>query len=131
LIPTLIRSCFEGEKVNFYPIAVHDWISVDDIVDALILFANQGSTGIFELGTGVGRTNHQVLHVIEKISGKKANINLVNGLRSYDNQGWWCRQSRAWKLGWKAHRKFEDTIAEVIEDYKDDPDKYAPKLPSL
>lgn len=122
LIPTLLRSCFEGEVVKFASSPVHDWISVDDVVDGILMLADCRETGIFELGTGRGRTNAEVLRTIQTVSGKHARIVDVDNVRSYDNAEWVCRTTLP---GWKPKRDFIETIAEVVEDYRRTPEKYA------
>lgn len=118
LIPTLIRSCFEGELVNFVPSASHDFIDVDDIVEGLLTLSRNRARGIFELGTGIQYTNQQVLELVEKITGKKANINQIEKLRDYDTNYWVSSNFRSRGYGWLPKKSLEETIKEMVKEYE-------------
>ena len=104
LIPTLINSCMTGELVNFVPNSVHDFIDVEDVVDGILNLSDNRARGIFELGSGIKYTNQEVLKIVEKATGKKANINVVNSLRSYDNMDWVSQNFKARGYGWVPKR---------------------------
>jgi nucleoside-diphosphate-sugar epimerase len=91
LIPTLIRSCMEGEEMPFDPYPVHDFVDVSDVVDALVNLSENKVTGIVELGNGYGYSNQEVLDLVELACGKKANVQIQKALRSYDNKEWYCK----------------------------------------
>ena len=124
LIPTLIRSCFEGESVDFVPSPVHDWIAVDDVVDGILNLSSHSARGIYELGTGHAISNKEVLETIEKITGKKANVHIVNRLRNYDTTLWVSTNFRSRGFGWLPKRNFKDVIEEIVEDYLQNPSIY-------
>ncbi|MBM3283298.1 NAD(P)-dependent oxidoreductase [Candidatus Gottesmanbacteria bacterium] len=110
LIPTLIKSCFTGELVNFVPDPCHDWIDVRDIVNEIIRLSEARTNGIFEIGSGILTSNKEVLELVEKITGRKANINIVENLRLYDNKSW-CAEKQTGKIS------LEDTIKSMVETY--------------
>ena len=118
LIPTLIRSCYTGEQVNFVQEPVHDFIDVEDVVDVILNLSNNSARGIFELGSGKQYSNAQVLDIVERVTGKKANINFVPSLRPYDNENWASTnfKSRGW--GWSPTKSLEQSIKEMVEAYK-------------
>jgi nucleoside-diphosphate-sugar epimerase len=90
-IPTVFRSCLEKEEMTLAPNSVHDWIYIDDFVDAMIYAAvniNKTKGKIYGVGTGVGTTNKDVVSLIEQITGKKANITKEQELRPFDNNKW-------------------------------------------
>lgn len=120
LIPTLIRSCYTGELVNFVPRPIHDFIDVEDVVDGILNLSKHSARGIYELGTGVGHSNQEVLEMVEKITGRKANINIVDYMRPYDNQEWVSGNFRARGYGWFSKKSLEQSITEQVEKYKDD-----------
>lgn len=117
LIPTLIRSCMTGEKMDFVPEPIHDFIDVEDVVSGILNLSTHGAKGIFELGSGVSHTNQEVLELVEKITGKKANINRVSQLRDYDNKDWVSQNYRARMYGWLAKKTLEQSITEMVEAY--------------
>lgn len=115
LIPTLIRSCMEGEPMDFVPDATHDWIDVEDVVDALIRIADANATGTFEFGKGVSYTNEEVRRLVQEITGKQANIKDVKKLRDYDNELWRCQNPSEYFSPTKTLR---DSITEMVEQYR-------------
>ena len=118
LIPTLIRSCLEEEQVNFVPDPVHDFIDVDDVAAGIVNLSSHHARGIFELGSGRKHTNRQVLEIVEAVTGKKANINIVGQLRLYDNEDWVSSNFRARSYGWLPQKTLEQSIVEQVEAYK-------------
>ena len=124
LIPTLIRSCFEGELVNLSPNPVHDYIFVEDVAAGILSLSKHHARGIFELGTGIKTSNQEVLELIEKITGKKANVNIVGQLRLYDNEDWVSSNFRARSYGWLPKVSLRQGLEEVVRDYKKNPKFY-------
>lgn len=118
LIPTLIRSCLEGEEMPFVAEASHDYIDVDDVVSGVMALSKLHAKGVFELGTGVARSNSEVKDVVEKVTGKKAHIKLVSNMRSYDSSEWTSTNFRARQYGWAPKKPFEQTVKEMVEAYK-------------
>lgn len=114
LIPTLIRSCLEGEEMNFVPHATHDWIDISDVTDALLYFARNKITGIQELGRGWAVSNQEVKEIVEKATNSKANIKEVKSLREYDQEDWYCHEP-----SYKATKTLEMTVNEMVYEYRD------------
>jgi len=117
LIPTLIRSCLEGEEMQFTPTPVHDFIDIDDVVEGIINLSDHSAKGIFELGLGEGTSNAEVLALVEKITGKKANITGMLPARDYDNQNWVSNNFRSRMYGWLPKKSLEDSIKEMVNAY--------------
>lgn len=113
LIPKLIRSCLFGEAMEFVAWPEHDHIDVDDLVDAILNL--QSHDGIFEVGTGAGRTNQQVLDMVENVTGKRANVHRVDSLRPYDSNKWRASDFSARQWGWLPRKSFEETIREMVD----------------
>jgi len=118
LIPTLIRSCLAGEPMNFVPEPCHDYIDVEDVVDAMMNLSVWKARGIYEIGTGKTYLNQDVLEIVEKITGKKANTTIVSNMRSYDTNDWMCRNFRARGYGWLPQKSLEQSIKEMVDYYK-------------
>ena len=124
LIPTILRSCFKGEKMNFVKEPVHDYIFVEDVVDGLINLSENQAGGIFELGTGIQTSNQEILDIIENLTGKKANINIVSSMRSYDSRNWVSQNFRARAWGWLPKVNLKEGLKLVVEDYIKNPNNY-------
>jgi len=119
LIPTLIRSCMEGEEMPFDPYPVHDFVDVDDVVDGLVRLSEKQSTGIFEFGTGIATTNQKILNLVEKECGRKANVRMSYNLRKYDDAHWRCKtySSRDSSV-WNPIKFVNQSITEMVEAYR-------------
>lgn len=113
LIPKLIDSCLNGTEMPFVPDPVHDFIDVDDFVDALLILSKSKEKGIFEVGGGVEHSNQDVLEIVERVTGKKANVIVVPTLRSYDTGEWRSNNERMYSLGWEPKKSLTETITEM------------------
>jgi len=120
LIPTLIRSCFTGELVNFVPEPKHDYIDVNDVVSEILQLSASCSKGIFRLGNSFGVSNAEVLKLVESATaskgGRKANINIVDNLRPYDSKDWFAKDYIS-REHWTQRRPLNDTIKAMVNDY--------------
>ena len=116
LIPTLIRSCFTGEPVNFVPEPRHDYIDVKDVVPDILQLSSTSSKGIFKLGNSFPVSNAEVLKLVEEATGRKANINIVDSLRSYDSKDWYAKDYIS-RDNWTQRIPLRDTIKAMVEDY--------------
>lgn len=118
LIPTLISVAYSGKTVTFDPNPVHDYIDVEDVVSGILSLAVHGARGIFELGTGTQTSNHEVLTLVEKITGKQININPVNNLRPYDTDHWVSNNFKARGYGWLPSVTLEESIKNQADVYR-------------
>ena len=56
-----------------------DFIWVDDVVDAMIwAYENKNVNGLFNLGTGRGRSMNEVVEVVSHVLGRPKNINYID-----------------------------------------------------
>jgi len=118
LVPVLIRSCYTDEMVNFVQSPCHDYIDVEDVVDGILTLSGRGVKGIFELGSGFSHSNQHILDLVEKATGKKANINLINQLYPYDTDNWVSNNFRARGYGWMPRKSLEQSIKEMVKNYE-------------
>lgn len=89
-IPTVFRSCLEGEALVLAD-GSHDWIYIDEVVNVLLNARNfppSFSGEALDAGTGTCTSNADVVRLIEKITGKKANIVAHKQLRQFDTNNW-------------------------------------------
>jgi nucleoside-diphosphate-sugar epimerase len=116
LIPKLIDSCLNGTHMNFVPEPVHDFIDVEDFCNALIAIRDKGQFKgeVYEVGSGKQTSNDEVRLMIEGITGKKANITVVDSIRNYDTKNWCANNERISALGWKPKKTLEQTLTEMI-----------------
>lgn len=121
LIPTLIRSCMEGEEIYFDPSPVHDFVDVEDVCDGLIKIAERQATGLVEFGNGFPYTNQAVRELVERHCGKPANIREEKKLREYDNADWYCK---TFHPAWTPKKNLDKSISEMVQAYKITKDQY-------
>lgn len=117
LIPTLIRSCMEGELMQFASDPVHDFIDVEDVVNAIAAISDQKRVGTFELGWGLSFTNGGVKALVEKVTGKTARIREVDQLRDYDCSDWRAKNVEFGKP-WSPKKPLDMSIQEMFDAYK-------------
>jgi UDP-glucose 4-epimerase len=119
LIPRLIDSCLTGAPLEFVGSPKHDYIDVSDVVEGILALSHAGARGTFELGTGKSYSNQQVLGLVEKLTGKKANIKTkLKAAKSYDTKDWISQDFGARNYGWIPKIKLEETIAEMVGNYE-------------
>lgn len=111
-IPTVFRSCLEGEAMKLAPEPVHDWTYVGDFVRAISSAAEMVMGGLLSsdsipIGTGVGTSNQEVVRLIEEITGNKAVVKKHKKIRAYDSKEW---------ISPAPHRKYL-TLKEGLERY--------------
>lgn len=117
LIPTLIRSCLEGKQMLFTPHPRHDFIDVDDVVEGILNLSRNGARGVYELGSGKQYSNQEVREIVERLTGKKANIAEVGSLRNYDSEDWVSKNFKSRSFGWLPKKTLEQSISEMIKAY--------------
>ena len=119
LIPRLINSCLTGAPLEFVGSPRHDFIDVRDVVEGILVLSRARARGIFELGTGKSYSNQEVLEMVEKLTKKKANIEIAPRMaKPYDTQDWISSDFTARDYGWVPKIKLEDTIHEMINNYE-------------
>ncbi len=117
LIPKLIDSCLNGTEIPFVAEPTHDFVDVSDVARAVIFLAknakeNAGKT--INVSSGVTTTNQEVLEIVERVSGKRANIKPISQLRDYDTGRWEVDNSELVKMGWKPEVPLEESIRRMI-----------------
>lgn len=123
LIPKLIHSCFTGEEMDFVGEPTHDFLDVEDFVDAMILLSNRAKDykgHVFNVSFGVSVTNEFIKDIVEDITKKKANIRRVKSLRPYDTDKWEVNNDKIRSLGWKPQKLLWNTIKEMTNEYEKD-----------
>lgn len=96
---------------------IRDFINVVDLakahviaIDRMLGNKSEDKVEIFNLGTGNGVSVLQLIHVFEKVSGKKLNYKIV-GRRTGDIEKIWANPKKANEvLGWKAVESIEETM---------------------
>ncbi len=77
VIRTMLEHVRQGTALEIWGDGevIRDFIYIDDLVEACLkLIEIKGSTGNYNIGSGLGHSINDVLRVIEKISGTKVNV---------------------------------------------------------
>lgn len=115
-IPTVIKNVRSKRPISLAP-GVHDFIHVDDFIDGLLLLADNPLPGeIFNFGSGVQTTNRELVTTVETLLNKKAHINPIAQLHTYDSDHWVADSSKAISLGWKPKYSLTTGLQQVIEN---------------
>ena len=117
LIPRLIDSCLTGAPIEFIGSPKHDYIDVRDVTDGVLALSHGGAKGIFELGNGRSYSNQEILDLVEKLTGKKANIRSGKAM-PYDTEKWVSSDFSARDYNWAPKIKLEETIREMVNNYE-------------
>ena len=104
--------------MDLVPSPTHDFIDVEDLVDGILNLSSNQAKGIFELGTGIKTSNEEVMELVQEATGKRANVNMVNQLRDYDNENWVSTNFRARSFGWLPKKTLQVSIKEMVYAYR-------------
>lgn len=118
VIATLISHALNNERIEIWGdgTAVRDFVFVDDVIDALLAAAkDESGARIFNIGSGRGRSLHEIIAAIERLLGKKLDISFVAG-RPIDIPVSIVAVDRAREiLGWKPKTSLEMGLQKTIQ----------------
>jgi nucleoside-diphosphate-sugar epimerase len=118
-IPKLME-CWIGGKKFCLSEGSHDWLYVDDFVDALFIIAkNIGKIkgGVVNVGTGKQTSNKEIVNIIQKyMINKPLNIEYVKG-RYYDTKKWVANNKLIKSLGWRPKTSLRKGLENVGSYY--------------
>jgi len=80
-----------SKKLKYINNANHDWIYIDDFIDAFILIMNYKESTLFNIiniGSGVQTTNKTMLHIAENIMNYKFEYIIQDTGKVYDSLNW-------------------------------------------
>jgi nucleoside-diphosphate-sugar epimerase len=104
-IPTICRSLLNMNTMQVDEQACHDWIYINDFINALL-------AGHPEIGTGKSYSNLQIIQLMESVTGKRLNYDKVEKMRDYDSTEWKCKNPvphigivEGLKLTWEYYNK--------------------------
>jgi UDP-glucose 4-epimerase len=119
LIPKLIDSCIWGNEMKFVENPVHDFIDVEDFIDALMIIKDKAKFNgeVYEIGSGVQTTNKKIKDIVSRVVGYEPNLIPVKSLRSYDTTNWKANTRKIKRLGWKPKRSIKESILNMIPDF--------------
>ena len=126
IFPILAETLNDGSIFNIFSddydtldgTCVRDYIHIADIVDAHMKALEYNKSGLWNLGTKVGTTVHELLEAFEKISKKKIKWSIVSR-RAGDPAKVVADASKAEKeLAWQARYSLDDMVESTLKVYK-------------
>lgn len=76
LISTLLSKAISNEQVEIWGDGevVRDYIHIDDVIEACLNVMGSRSTGIFNIGSGVGHSINEVMKIVEEVTQSKLEV---------------------------------------------------------
>jgi len=125
-IPTLILNGLKGNKSKVVFEPRHDWVYVEDLVDALMLIVKNIDSlrgQVIPIGTGLSWSNEEVAQIIDEIF-QKENTDYKNifydrakDMREYDNKEWVADNTILRNLGWCPKHSLREGLVETFKYY--------------
>ncbi|HKC25973.1 MAG TPA: NAD(P)-dependent oxidoreductase, partial [Thermoanaerobaculia bacterium] len=118
LVPALIRAALTGEEVSLVPGPRHDFVFIDDVVEAALaaLTATLPNGEAFNLGTGIERRNEDVAALVEEVCDAKLRIRSDHPGSPADAEHWVADVEKSARLlGWRARTSLRDGLAKTVK----------------
>jgi UDP-glucose 4-epimerase len=94
LIQILFDKKQKNDKTIYISKGVHDYVYIDDFINALLSIKNDKIFDIINIGSGVQYTNEEVVKVFEKVTNYKFDIYLPLESKKYDSNIWVSNPSK-------------------------------------
>ena len=122
-IPTVIRSMLTGKSFPLDERANHDWIYIDDLLDAVLLVLDQAPNlteahRVLNVGSGRMYSNKQVCETLKKASGLEYIATPASGLRRNDSSVWVSDNRLIASLGFQPRHSLSDGLGRTFQYYK-------------
>lgn len=99
LLPTLWRTFKYNTPMTVYN-GFHDFVYIDDFVDAITILINRPITlgDVVNVGSGIQYSNYEIVDIFKKITGIEPDIDIkYSNLRKFDRKSWVCNPSHAYE----------------------------------
>lgn len=121
IIPQLVEKAYSGEPFRMQGdgTTTRDYLDVRDLVKAIILTLKlDTSFEILNIGSGRSTEIRELVRIVEKISGRKVNIETQESKPSQDKRISLDITKAGKLLGWRPEISLEEGIKKYIEGYK-------------
>ncbi|MCX6602435.1 MAG: NAD(P)-dependent oxidoreductase, partial [Acidobacteria bacterium] len=119
-IPALLRAARHGTTLPLRPGPFHDFVHVDDVVDAALLAASTplAPGSVFNIAGGQAFSNEQVVQAASQALGRPIHVNLHAYPPSPADSPFWLADisAAATTLGWKPHHTLESGLRQTEEE---------------
>jgi nucleoside-diphosphate-sugar epimerase len=119
LIPTLVQAYSKGESPNIMnPFNSNDYVYVEDVAKAfLMVIQSDIISGVFNVGSGVPTSVHEICHIVEEIfTGKTLFADQMKARKNVSEQlnFWASLKKTKTVLEWMPHTGLEEGIRGYI-----------------
>lgn len=77
LIAVAIGKVLEADTLELYGDAIRDYIYIEDLAEYVFLMISENvPDGIYNIGSGEGHSNTEIVSILEKVSGRKLNTSI-------------------------------------------------------
>ena len=123
LIPTVIRSVLRGADVLLTAPGVrHDFVFVEDVVDAMLLAAaRRGADGeVINIGSGQQWSNEDIVDQVQQLTGRTVPVRAGEYPAQPADTGYWVADIRkaAAVLGWRPRHDLARGLQKTIEWFR-------------
>lgn len=123
LVPSAIKAGLSGHTLPLTAQTIeHDWVFIDDVVDAYLAAINLRMThGTFNVATGLGTSNLQIVRLVEKALGRMIPVDPgAFAPRAVDHEHWYADISRSKeKLGWSPKIGIDEGIRRTVAYWRE------------
>jgi UDP-glucose 4-epimerase len=118
LAPTLCRAVIAGERPSLKtPAVVNDFLYVDDTAEALVLLAETPTTGVFNIGSGVGTPVGTLADMLLQLGGRQAEFGSASA-GDGTAAGFFADISALEALGWRSRTGLEEGLRRTLEAFR-------------
>jgi nucleoside-diphosphate-sugar epimerase len=118
-IPTLLRAAITGEFMPLVAGPRHDFIYIEDVVDACLCAARVATApgAVFNIGSGVSRANEEVVEMARQVTGRPIPIAATPHPGSPADQVFWCADINAARehLAWAPRHSLPEGLAATYQ----------------
>lgn len=120
LIPAVCEHLVTSQPLSVTLTPTHDWVYVKDFINGVMLAVDniqklKGET--LNIGTGIARSNQEIINKLEKISGKKLHRGNDTIFHQFDSSLWQADIAKLKSLGWKQTVSIDEGLERCFKYY--------------
>ncbi len=131
IIPLFVTRLLKGETVHLHGHGEHirNWLHVEDNCAGVELVLREGVPGeVYNIGGGADLTNNQLTDILLRLCGATWDAAGYIPDRQSNDIRYSMHFDKLAALGYRPSRALEDGLAETVDWYRANPDRWAPLL---
>ena len=120
-IPTIIRNLINNTPMELIEPSVHDWIYVEDFIEALEVIRKNISISkgdSINIGTCKQTTNREIYDKVSDLMKLKTKVKPTKTQRDYEPSFWRADITKMRMLGWKPRHSLEQGLWKTVKYFK-------------